>query len=87
MIMFKFSRTCDGGFVLYILSRLTLFGSLLGAGFAGARGGMGFLQVGGTLAIVLGLMYVGLLIWQIFNARKLAKQYNEQAQKTAAEPQ
>lgn len=67
------------GFTLYIMSFIVFFGSVLGGALAGARAGLSFVQIGGSLAMVLVLAYLGLLIWQIFNARSCAKKHNDQA--------
>jgi hypothetical protein len=74
------------GFALYALTWLTLFGGFLGGIFSGARSGLPIFQTGATLAIILLVMYFGLLIWQIFNARSLAKKFNEQVLLTGKEP-
>lgn len=71
------------GLFLYILSWLTFLGGL----FGGAIGrSVPVMQAGVGLGIVLILMYFGLLIWQVFNARSLAKKFNEQIQQTGIEP-
>jgi hypothetical protein len=40
----------------------------------------------GTLYLIFALIYIGLWIWQIFDARKLAKQYNEYVKEFRKEP-
>lgn len=71
------------GFTLYVLSWLTFLGGL----FGGAIGrSIPVMQAGTGLGIALMLMYFGLLIWQTFNARTLAKKLNEQIQLTGKEP-
>jgi TM2 domain-containing membrane protein YozV len=71
------------GFALYIFGWLAFLGGV----FGGALGrSVAVMQGGATLGIVLILMYFGLLIWQIFDARSLAKKLNEQIQLTGREP-
>lgn len=72
-----------GGLALYILAWLTFVGSLIAGGFGG---GANLFQAGWTMAFIIGLAYVALLIWQIFNARSLAKKHNERARITSADP-
>ena len=38
------------------------------------------------LSFILGIAYLALWIWQIFNARKLAKEFNESVRITGKEP-
>jgi hypothetical protein len=38
------------------------------------------------LPFILGISYLVLWIWQIFNARELAKKFNESVQATGKEP-
>jgi ABC-type transport system involved in cytochrome c biogenesis permease subunit len=38
------------------------------------------------LSFILGIAYFVLWIWQIFNARNLAKKFNESIRKTGKEP-
>jgi uncharacterized membrane protein len=66
------------GFVLFFTIWITLLGSFL-SGVTG--GGAPVFQIGSSFAISFALLYVGLLIWQIFNARSVAKQHNEKAQR------
>ncbi|HEY7733547.1 MAG TPA: hypothetical protein VIB07_02020 [Nitrososphaera sp.] len=72
------------GFLLYIMMWITFLGAIIGGGLAAATGGgsAGFLA-GGTVAVMVVLLYLGLLVWQIFNARSVAKQHNEKAERIA----
>lgn len=70
------------GLSLYILSWLTLLGGIFGGAIGGS---LPVMQAGAGLGFVLWLMYIGLLLWQIFNARSLAKKLNESIQLTGKE--
>ena len=72
-----------GGFILYILSWLTIFAGILTGGLAGSAS---IIQGGVAMGIFFLLSYLTLLVWQIFNARSLAKKLNEQVQLTGKEP-
>ncbi len=74
------------GFALYALTWSAFLGGFLGGIFGGARSGLPIFQTGATLAIILLVAYFGLLIWQIFDARSLAKKFNEQVLLTGREP-
>ncbi len=79
------------GFILYIFSWISVLGGLFG-GLVGSvasrtpNGGLQIFQTGVGLGIFLWFAYMGLLIWQIFDARSLAKKLNEQIQLTGKEP-
>jgi len=80
-----------GGFILYIMSWISVIGGFVGGvmGSIGSRtpnAGLPFLQTGIGLGVFLWFAYIGLLIWQIFNARSLAKKLNEEVQLTGKEP-
>ena len=72
------------GFMLYTLIWMTLLGIILGGAFSGGENSLPFLEIGGGLVIMLIIMYIGLLIWQIFNARSAAKKYNKEQAVIAA---
>jgi len=78
------------GFVLYAFMWLSIFGGIFGGIFGAVMGGSNAsvpaLQTGFGLAGVLGLLYFGLLIWQILDARSLAKKVNEHVMLTGKEP-
>lgn len=73
------------GFVLYIFSWLSLLGGVFGGIFGGNQAGLQMFQAGASTAFVFILMYFGLLIWHIFDARSLAKKLNEHVQLTGKE--
>jgi TM2 domain-containing membrane protein YozV/DNA-directed RNA polymerase subunit RPC12/RpoP len=76
------------GFVLYTMIWLSLLGTILGGAFSGGENSLPFLQIGGGLVILFIIMYIGLLIWQTFNARSVAKTYNkEQAMLASSGPE
>lgn len=79
------------GFVLYVFSWLSVvggfFGGLLGtAASRSSDAGLSIFQSGLGLGVFLWFAYIALLIWQIFNARSLAKKLNESIQLTGKEP-
>jgi hypothetical protein len=74
------------GFVLYIFSWLSFLTGAIGGILGGPNAGIPFFQTGTSLAIALFLMYFGLLVWQILDARSQAKKLNEQIQLTGKEP-
>jgi len=71
------------GFALYYLGWIIILGGLLIGSLARS---FPIFQAGIGLGIALLVMYFGLLIWQIFNARSLAKKLNESVQLTGKEP-
>jgi hypothetical protein len=66
------------GIVLFFLGILSLM--------AGAALGPAGLAAGALLGIVLMIAYVAIWIWQIFNARTMAKQFNEHVKTYGKEP-
>jgi uncharacterized membrane protein len=79
------------GFILYILSWISVLGGFFGGlfGTAASRSsdlGLSIFQTGLGLGVFLWCAYIALLVWQIFNARSLAKRLNEQIQLTGKEP-
>ena len=74
------------GFALYVFSWLSLLGGIVGGIFGGHTASMPMVQSGVSLAMGLILMYFGLLIWQILDAKSSAKRLNEQVQLTGKEP-
>lgn len=76
------------GFVLHALIWITFFGTFLGGAFAGARNSLAFLYIGRSVAVAFVFIYVGLWIWQILDARSVAKKHNEeQAILAVSEPE
>lgn len=71
------------GLVFFFVSAFMIFaGSVASIGRAGSGG----LAAGVVLAIALSIAYIVIWIWQIFNARTLAKKFNEQVKLTGKEP-
>lgn len=81
------------GLILYILGMSLLFSGMLFNGLNFARsmpslfGGMR-VEPGFLFAVVFGLIstYVVIWFWQIFNARKLAHEFNQSVLSTGKEP-
>ena len=72
--------------ILILVSGIILFVVGLIALMAGAAlGPVGF-AAGAMLGIILMIAYVAIWIWQIFNARSLAKQFNEYVKVHGKEP-
>ena len=77
-----------GGFMLYILVWITLFGTLFGGAFSAARNDLSFLQIGGMISSIMALSLFGLFVWQILDAKSSAKKYNkEQLMVAATDPE
>jgi TM2 domain-containing membrane protein YozV len=79
------------GFILYIFSWISVILGSLGGLFGSVasrtpNGGLPIFQTGVGLGVFLWCAYIALLVWQIFNARFLAKKLNEQVQLTGKEP-
>jgi hypothetical protein len=71
-----------GLFVITIVFSLSLQGILFLA--AANTPPIGFESI--FIIFILGVAYFGLWIWQIFNARKRAKKFNESVRETGKEP-
>jgi glucan phosphoethanolaminetransferase (alkaline phosphatase superfamily) len=77
------------GLILYALTVISIFSVGFLAGFEqpnvasdSASAGLGAIAI----MLVLSFVYIILFIWQIFNARKLAKKFNEAVKTTGKEP-
>jgi hypothetical protein len=74
------------GPVLFLFSASVLLGSFGLSIFTDVRTAINQLGIGVAISYSLFLVYVGIWVWQIFNANALAKQYNERILKTNKEP-
>jgi hypothetical protein len=76
------------GLILYALTVTSVFSVGFLAGFENPNAAS-YSSVGlGAIAVmlILSVIYIILFIWQIFNARKLAKKFNESVRATGKEP-
>jgi len=77
------------GLILYALSVVTIFSVGFLASLEQPNSAPEYASAGiGVIAMMLvfSMAYVVLFIWQIFNARKLAKKFNELVRTTSKEP-
>lgn len=72
--------------ILILISGIILFVLGLIAIFAGAALGPAGFAAGAVFGFIFIIIYVVIWIWQIFDARSLAKQFNEQVKATGKEP-
>jgi glucan phosphoethanolaminetransferase (alkaline phosphatase superfamily) len=77
------------GLILYALTVTSIFSVGFLAGLEqpntasdSASAGLGII----AMMLILSIVYIILFIWQIFNARKLAKKFNETVKATGKEP-
>jgi hypothetical protein len=64
-------------YVLFVIMAISLPGMLLLGLFESSTGDSGSGEIIIIVMFILGIAYLVLWIWQIFNARKLAKKFNE----------
>jgi len=64
-------------YVLFVIMAISLPGMLLLGLFESSTGDSGIGEIIIIVMFILGIAYLVLWIWQIFNARKLAKKFNE----------
>jgi hypothetical protein len=69
--------------MMYFASVAMIFGGIFAIASAGRRQGLGGIE---WLILFLGIPYIVLWFWQVFNARDLARKFNDQVQTTAKEP-
>lgn len=72
--------------ILILISGLILFFVAMFALLAGSVAGPAGFAVGAIFGVILSIIYVAIWIWQIFNARTLAKRFNEHVKATGKEP-
>lgn len=72
--------------ILILISGIILFVVGMIAIFAGAALGPAGFAAGAVFGSILIIIYIVIWIWQIFNARTLAKQFNEHVKATGKEP-
>jgi len=64
-------------YVLFVIMAISLPGMLLLGLFESSTGDSGIGEIIIIVMFILGIAYLVLWLWQIFNARKLAKKFNE----------
>jgi len=71
------------GIALYIVTILMAFGSVFAIASISRMRGLGAVE---WMIFFVGIPYLALWFWQIFDARDQARKFNEKVQSTGTEP-